>query len=33
VAYLAHVFGFIAGVLVGLGVRGGRDQPQRSAYG
>jgi membrane associated rhomboid family serine protease len=33
VAYLAHVFGFIAGALVGLGVRGGRDERQRSAHG
>jgi membrane associated rhomboid family serine protease len=33
VAYLAHVFGFITGVLVGLAVRGRRGQQQRSAYG
>ena len=33
VAYLAHVFGFVAGVLVGLMVRAGRGQQQRNAYG
>jgi membrane associated rhomboid family serine protease len=32
VAYLAHVFGFTAGVLVGLVVRGGGGQQQPSAY-
>ncbi|MDQ1730540.1 MAG: hypothetical protein QOK10_699 [Pseudonocardiales bacterium] len=32
VAYLAHVFGFIAGALVGLAVRATRDRPQRTAF-
>jgi membrane associated rhomboid family serine protease len=33
VAYLAHVFGFIAGALVGLTVRAAQDRPQRTAFG